>query len=74
MALSRTGFSPERVRLHTALVYDGILLLAEAFKRMGLDTVQQTSLDCSDPMSAWNRGYTVSGFMKTVSASAECDR
>lgn len=62
-----SGFSPESVRLQTALIYDGVLLLAEAFKRMGLDQVQQMSLDCSDPMSAWNKGYTVSGFMKTVS-------
>lgn len=54
------------MRLQTALIYDGVLLLAEAFKRIGMEQMRPMNLECSDQMSTWNRGYTVNGFMKGV--------
>lgn len=62
----KTGFSPEKVSTQAALIFDGMLLLAEAFKRMGMEQLQPINLDCMNPESSWNKGYTVSGFMKTV--------
>lgn len=59
-------FSPENIRLQTALIYDGILLLAETFKQLGMDEIQPVSISCQNE-STWEKGISISNFMRNVS-------
>lgn len=46
-----------------ALVYDGVQLLAETYKHVNFRPV---ALSCNDD-SAWDKGYTLVNYMKSVS-------
>lgn len=56
---------PEPIRFKQALIYDGILLLTEALKQIGERDINPKQLKCSEN-DFWDRGYTISGFMKSV--------
>lgn len=51
---------------HTALIYDGIMILAEAMKQLGAEQIKPQSIDCDDPSSVWPTGLTLTNFMKSV--------
>lgn len=51
---------------HTALIYDGIMILAEALKQLGAEQIQPQAIDCDDKSSVWPTGFTLTNFMKNV--------
>lgn len=51
---------------HTALIYDGIMILAEAIKQLGADQIVPEDIDCDDSSSVWPSGFTLTNFMKSV--------
>lgn len=51
---------------HTALIYDGIMILAEAMKQLGAAQIQPQSIDCDDKSSVWPTGFTLTNYMKSV--------
>lgn len=53
----------------TALIYDGIMILAEALKQIGFEHLQvryDQRIDCFDAKSTWSKGYTITNYMKNV--------
>lgn len=61
--------SPYNLQTNTALIYDGVMILAEALKQIGyahleLDLMEKIS--CYNTQSAWSKGYTLTNFMKSV--------
>lgn len=60
------GFNIETLRLQSALVYDGIVLLAETFKQLGVEQIQPTSIYCVGNGSMWENGLSISNFMRNV--------
>jgi glutamate receptor, ionotropic, invertebrate len=60
------GLTPEKLRVETALMFDGVLLLAEALKDLdGFTQLQTISLKCNDS-ATWKNGYSIVNYMKTV--------
>lgn len=59
------GFNTDSVRLQTALIHDGMVLLADTLKQLGLDQIQPSSLFCKND-SAWEKGLSISNFMRNV--------
>lgn len=59
-------FNVENIRLQTALIYDGVVLLTDTFKQLGIDQIQPTSLVCSTNGSSWEKGSSISNFMRNV--------
>lgn len=59
-------FSVDSVRLQTALIHDGIVLLADTFKQLGADHIQPTNLYCMKNESTWEKGLSISNFMRNV--------
>lgn len=62
-------FSPNQIRLQTALIYDGVLLLAETFKQLGLEEIEPVSISCQNDSMSWEKGISISNFMRNVSCS-----
>lgn len=58
---------------HTALIYDGIMILAEAIKQLGDEQIKPLAIDCGDTSSVWPSGYTLTNFMKSVSAEEDSE-
>lgn len=63
---SFAGFNVDTVRLQTALIYDGIFLLAETMKQLGLDQIQPTNIYCMGNESMWEKGLSISNFLRNV--------
>lgn len=59
-------FNTDTIRLQTALIHDGIVLLADTFKQLGADQIQPTSLYCMKNDSTWAKGLSISNFMRNV--------
>lgn len=59
-------FNLEAMRLQTALVYDGVILLAETFKQLGLEQIEPISLYCIGNDTMWEKGLSISNFMRNV--------
>jgi glutamate receptor, ionotropic, invertebrate len=60
------GLTAEKLRVETALMYDGVLLLAEALKDLeGHTQLETVSLKCNDA-ATWKNGYSIVNYMKTV--------
>lgn len=53
-----------------ALIYDGIQLLAETYKHVNFRPI---TLSCGDD-SAWDKGYTLVNYMKSVSRNMAAER
>lgn len=60
-------FNLGAMRLQTALVHDGVILLAETFKQLGLEQIQPINLYCIGNDSMWEKGMSISNFMRNVS-------
>lgn len=60
-------FTPENIRLQTALIYDGVLLLAEVFKQLGLEEIKSEAISCRNDSTSWEKGMSISNFMRNVS-------
>lgn len=63
---SFTGFNLETVRLQTALLYDGVILLAETFKQLGFEQIQAANVYCTGNESMWEKGLSISNFLRNV--------
>lgn len=63
----RTEFNLEAMRLQTALIYDGVILLTETFKQLGLEQIEPTSIVCMGNDTMWEKGMSISNFMRNVS-------
>ncbi|XP_055300709.1 glutamate receptor ionotropic, kainate 2-like isoform X1 [Sitodiplosis mosellana] len=60
------GFNVDSVRLQTALIYDGVFLLAETLKQLGVEQIQTTNIYCMGNESTWEKGMSVSNFMRNT--------
>lgn len=60
-------FNLEAMRLQTALIYDGVILLTETFKQLGLEQIEPTSIVCMGNDTMWEKGMSISNFMRNVS-------
>lgn len=61
---------PNALRTSTALIYDGIMILAQALKQIGamhLELEFDQRIYCSDANSRWDKGLTITNYMKWVS-------
>lgn len=54
------------MRIQTALLHDGIILLAETFKQLGIDQIQPSEIYCGANDSMWENGISISNFMRNV--------
>lgn len=54
--------------LRAALIYDAVMTFAIAIQQLGSDQVTPISVQCDDPGSSWNKGYTIFNYMKTVTS------
>lgn len=54
------------MRLQTALVYDGVQLLADTFKQLGPVQIQPVEIYCNGNESMWEKGASISNFMRNV--------
>lgn len=60
-------FSPEKLPTSIALIYDGLLLFAEAYKQFeGKKNVEPAELLCDSKDSTWTSGFSLSNYMRTV--------
>ncbi|XP_031634001.1 glutamate receptor ionotropic, kainate 2-like isoform X2 [Contarinia nasturtii] len=60
------GFNADTVHLQTALIYDGVFLLAETFKQLGTNQIQPASLACNGNETMWEKGLSISNFMRNT--------
>ncbi|XP_049301470.1 glutamate receptor ionotropic, kainate 2-like isoform X3 [Anopheles funestus] len=62
------GLNPAKMRVETALMYDAVLLFAEALKHLiGSEPprlLEPIALKCDDP-TTWKNGYSVINYMKS---------
>lgn len=61
-----SDFNLEAMRLQTALVYDGVQLLADTFKQLGPVQIQPVEIYCNGNESMWEKGASISNFMRNV--------
>lgn len=61
------------IQTGTALIYDGIMILAQALKQIGVEHLRLANglpddqiIECFNAESAWSKGYTLINFMKNV--------
>lgn len=62
--------SPILLQTNTALIYDAVMIIAEALKQIGYEHLDLNAMDkisCYDSQSAWIKGYTLTNFIKSVS-------
>ncbi|XP_055610691.1 glutamate receptor ionotropic, kainate 2 isoform X2 [Uranotaenia lowii] len=64
----KEGLNPATMRVETALMYDAVLLFAEALKHLiGIDPphpLEPIPLKCEDDVT-WKNGYSIINYMKT---------
>ena len=60
-------YEPGVLRTQTALIHDGIFLLAETLKQLGADQIEPERIECSEEEAVWDMGDTISNFMRNVS-------
>lgn len=65
-AVDLEGLTAETIRSQTALVYDAVLLLTEAFKQMSPGQLRTKKLICNS-MESWENGNTITNYMRNVS-------
>lgn len=62
--------TPLMFQTSTALIYDAVMVLADALKQIGFNHLrfeEERGISCFDPKSTWSKGYTITNFMKNVS-------
>lgn len=57
------------MRSQTALVYDGVQLMAEAFKQLDVEQLRPKKLNCNN-FETWENGNSITNFMRNVSCGA----
>lgn len=60
-----TGLSPTTMRIQTALIYDGLLLLTDAFKQLNVEHLKPKRLVCHN-YTTWEHGNSITNFMRNV--------
>lgn len=53
------------MRTQTALIYDGVLLLTEAFKQLNVEQLRPKKLNCNN-YTTWENGNSITNFMRNV--------
>lgn len=63
-------FLPSKLPTSVALIYDGLLLFAEAFKQFqGIEEISPIELSCDSKDSTWPSGFSLSNYMRTVGST-----
>lgn len=70
VSIQEDEFNVDTLVLQDALIFDGILLFAEALKNLPPELTNPFKLECGDD-STWKGGYTIANFMKNVSKKEE---
>lgn len=60
------GLTAEKMRSQTALVFDGVKLLTEAFKQLDVGQLRPKKLNCNN-FETWENGNSITNFMRNVS-------
>lgn len=59
------GLEAGKMRSQTALVYDAVLLLAEAVRQLDVEQLKPRKLNCNN-LESWDHGNSVTNFMRNV--------
>lgn len=59
------GLTAAKMQIQTALIYDGIILLTEAFKQLNPDQIRPKKLNCNN-FTSWENGNSITNFMRNV--------
>lgn len=59
------GLTAEKMRSQTALVFDGVKLLTEAFKQLDVEQLRPKKLNCNN-FETWENGNSITNFMRNV--------
>lgn len=54
------------IGLQESLIYDAVMIYARAIKRLGSEQIVTKQIFCNDPNTSWDRGDTITNFMRTV--------
>lgn len=52
--------------LQQSLIYDAVMIYAMTIKRLGSAYIDTMPIYCNDPSTSWDKGYTITNFMKRV--------
>lgn len=69
----RINFTPDSVLLHDAAIFDGILIYAEAVKRLDPELLKSEVISCTDD-SIFKNGFSISNYIKLVSTQEHCKK
>lgn len=58
--------TPEPLLIQTALIYDGVMLLAESLKQLGAENIKPKEINCNKIETSWQQGNSISNFMRNV--------
>lgn len=61
-----TEYQLDHLNMDSALIYDGVMVFANALRQLGYHQIKPVELDCRDSKSIWQKGYTISNYMKNV--------
>lgn len=53
--------------LQESLIYDAVMIYAMTIKQLGSEYIVTMPIYCNDPSTSWDKGYTITNFMKSVS-------
>lgn len=56
----------DALETRTALIYDGVMILAEAIKQLGTEQIQPHEIYCNVTDSVWPTGFTLTNYIKSV--------
>lgn len=62
----------EPLLIQTALIHDGVLLLAESLKQLGPENIKSKEINCNKIEMSWQQGNSISNFMRNVSHPRQC--
>lgn len=60
-----SGLTAEKMRSQTALIFDGVKLLTEAFKQLDVEQLRPKKLNCNN-FETWENGNSITNFMRNV--------
>lgn len=63
---SSDSSNSESMLLHTALIYDGVILFAEAIRNLSVAQLDAKELECDNSDLSWKNGYTIANNIKHV--------
>lgn len=64
------GLTSDKMRTHTALVYDAVLLLTEALRQLSVEQIRVKHLICNS-LESWDHGNSITNFMRNVRFACE---